>query len=127
MKEKISFNQEVEETEESEDFLEKEKKSVIEKIKDALNIIRPHGLEEAMYKAVGSLTIYAGAKIGIPAFFHPEQLNISGNEFDPSALGATKMIAVLCAVVGTGMIFEGFRQAVENIKIKKELDNEKLN
>ena len=102
-----------------------DKKSLLEKIKGVLNIVRPQELEDAMYKIVGLWTAYSGVELGKKVLEHQEKINISGVELGHSADVAAGILALLLVAAGAGSVFIGIREAIESIEIKKQLEEEK--
>jgi len=108
----------------SEKFLVNEETGVIDKIKNVLNILRPHEFRDAIYKIVGVLATVSGLNMSRIAFLNPEQMNILGKELSSGDLTAARVLAV-CSVLMGGIIFSaGIRDALDHIRIDKKIEAE---
>ena len=100
----------------SKDFFEEKQKSVFDKIKNVLNILRPHELEDTAAKFFGTLSTLAGLEMSRIAFLNPEQMNIAGQTLTRGEIQIVEGLAICVTGMGILIFSEGIRSAIERIK-----------
>jgi hypothetical protein len=99
------------------EYLDKKKKGLYKKVKDVFEIVKPHAnWDEMVYKIVGPIVMFSGG-FSIYKALEIQMPSLSTNV----ALGLYG-----AAGVGVGSIFlyRGIREAIENIRAKKEVEKE---
>lgn len=109
----------------SEKFLENEEAGMTGKIKNVLNILRPHQFNEAIYKITGALGIVAGLDMSRIAFLNPEQMNILGRELSSGEISVARLLAVVTTLMGGIALSGGIREAIDINRVHKEIEAER--
>lgn len=111
---------------EKEKIFESKRKDLLEKVKNVINILKPHSFEEALYKVAGVIVTASGVDISRIAFFNPEQINVLNRPLTSGEDLAVKMLGLWGILMGGVIFTEGIREAIENIKKKKEKSEGKM-
>ncbi|MFA5050573.1 MAG: hypothetical protein WC499_00440 [Patescibacteria group bacterium] len=110
----------------SKDFFEEKQKSVFDKIKNVLNILRPHELEDTAAKFFGTLSTLAGLEMSRIAFLNQEQMiNIMGQALTRGEIHAAETLAISVTGMGILIFSEGIKSAIQRIKLDREIKMEK--